>query len=203
MKLYTRTGDKGQTSVKGGRVRKDDSRVEAYGTVDELNSFVGQAAAVAAAAGLQELVEELLEIQQELFDCGSDLAFADPNGRELKMAPASAVRLEGWIDAHSDAAPAIRKFILPGGSEVSALLHVCRTVCRRAERRIVTLAEELQVHEPVQTYMNRLSDYFFAAARSANAKLGVPDTEYVRSADVFRNKSDDRKERQEGNDGTS
>ncbi|MBP3962065.1 cob(I)yrinic acid a,c-diamide adenosyltransferase [Paenibacillus lignilyticus] len=191
MKLYTRTGDSGDTSVKGGRVRKDDSRVEAYGTVDELNSFVGQAAAIAVRDGLSELAAELTEIQQELFDCGSDLAFADPSGRDLKLTDASALRLESWIDVHTAASPEIKRFILPGGSEVSAMLHVCRTVCRRAERRIVTLAAEVPVHPPVSTYMNRLSDYFFAAARFANVKLGIPDTEYIRSADVFRTKSND------------
>ncbi|MBM7566773.1 cob(I)yrinic acid a,c-diamide adenosyltransferase [Paenibacillus sacheonensis] len=187
MKLYTRTGDGGETSVKGGRVRKDDIRVEAYGTIDELNSFVGQAAALAAAAGqLDGLAAELLEIQQELFDCGSDLAFRDPAGRDLKLTPEAAERLEGWIDAHTDAAPEITRFILPGGSEVSAVLHVCRTVCRRAERRAVTLSAEVEVPAPVMTYLNRLSDYFFAAARAANARLGVEDTAYIRSADVFR-----------------
>ncbi|QHT62650.1 cob(I)yrinic acid a,c-diamide adenosyltransferase [Paenibacillus lycopersici] len=187
MKLYTRTGDEGQTSVKGGRVRKDDSRVEAYGTIDELNCFVGQAAAVAAATGqLDGLVAELLEIQQELFDCGSDLAFRDPKGRELKLTEEASVRLEGWIDAHTAAAPPITRFILPGGSEASALLHVCRTVGRRAERRAVTLSAEVEVPAPVMMYLNRLSDYFFAAARAANAKLGVEDTAYIRSADVFR-----------------
>lgn len=187
MKLYTRSGDGGKTSVIGGRVSKDDSRVEAYGTLDELNSFVGQAAAVAAKTGvLDELVQELLEIAQELFDCGSDLAFVDPEGRTFKITAEPAVRLEGWIDAHVDQAPEITKFILPGGSETSALLHVCRTVCRRAERRIVTLTADMPINEDVLKYINRLSDYFFAAARSANAKLGVPDTEYVRSADVFK-----------------
>lgn len=187
MRLYTRTGDKGQTSVKGGRVSKDDIRVEAYGTIDELNCFVGQAAAVAGATGqLDELVQELVEIQQELFDCGSDLAFADPEGRQFKMSEEPVVRLENWIDAHIEASPVITRFILPGGSEVSALLHVCRTVCRRAERRVVTLAAGAAINEAVQKYINRLSDYFFAAARSANAKLGQQDTEYVRSAEVFR-----------------
>lgn len=186
MKLYTRTGDAGQTSVKGGRVRKDDSRVEAYGTIDELNSFVGQAAAAAAREGLGEMAAELMEIQQELFDCGSDLAFRDPAGREFKLTPEASARLEGWIDAHVAAAPEITRFILPGGSEMSALLHVCRTVCRRAERRAVTLSADIAVHEPVMMYLNRLSDYFFAAARAANAKLGVQDTEYIRSAEVFR-----------------
>ncbi|WP_274652650.1 cob(I)yrinic acid a,c-diamide adenosyltransferase [Paenibacillus humicola] len=187
MKLYTRTGDGGKTSVKGGRVRKDDIRVEAYGTIDELNAFVGQAAAAAAADGnLEQLAAELLEIQQELFDCGSDLAFADPEGKAYKMTAEPVQRLEAWIDAHIAAAPEVTRFILPGGSAVSALLHVCRTVCRRAERRAVTLAAGLPVNEDVLKYINRLSDYFFAAARSANAKLGVADTEYVRSAEVFR-----------------
>ena len=187
MRLYTRTGDEGQTSVKGGRVRKDDIRVEAYGTIDELNSFVGQTAAAAAAAGgLDEMTAELLEIQQELFDCGSDLAFADPDGKRYKMTAEPAVRLEAWIDAHVASAPEVTRFILPGGSGVSALLHVCRTVCRRAERRVVTLSGELAINMDALKYLNRLSDYFFAAARSANAKLGVADVEYVRSAEVFR-----------------
>lgn len=186
MKLYTRTGDKGQTSLKGGRVRKDDIRVEAYGTIDELNGFVGQAAAEAAKhAELAEMAGWLIDIQQELFDCGSDLAFAAP-GAPMKMDAEPAVRLEGWIDRYVTEAPEITKFILPGGSPVAALLHVCRTVCRRAERRVVSLAAEHEINAEVLTYLNRLSDFFFAAARVANAKLGVADTEYVRSADVFR-----------------
>jgi cob(I)alamin adenosyltransferase len=174
--------------VKGGRVRKDDIRVEAYGTIDELNSFVGQAAAAAVAAGLDGLAAELLEIQQELFDCGSDLAFADPEGRTFKMTAEPVARLETWIDAHVAAAPEVTRFILPGGSSVAALLHVCRTVCRRAERRVVALSGQLPINTDVQKYINRLSDYFFAAARAANAKLGIPDVEYVRSAEVFRKK---------------
>lgn len=187
MKLYTRTGDEGKTSVIGGRVSKDDYRVEAYGTIDELNAFVGQAAAVALATGqLDEMSAELVEVQHELFDCGSDLAFADSTGKTFKMTAEPALRIEGWIDAHTEAVPAITRFILPGGSEVSALLHVCRTVCRRAERRVVTLSGELPINRNVLKYMNRLSDYFFAAARTANAKLNVPDTEYIRSAEVFR-----------------
>lgn len=186
MKLYTRTGDNGQTSLIGGRVRKDDVRVEAYGTIDELNSFVGQAAAEAAKhAELTEMAGWLVDIQQELFDCGSDLAYA-ALGAPLKIAAEPAARLEGWIDQYIAEAPEITRFILPGGSSVSALLHVCRTVCRRAERRVVTLAAEHPINHEVLTYLNRLSDFFFAAARVANAKLGVPDTEYVRSAEVFR-----------------
>lgn len=189
MKIYTRTGDKGQTSLIGGRVSKDDIRVEAYGTIDELNAFVGQAAAEAAKhAELKDMAELLVDIMQELFDCGSDLAYASP-GAPLKMTDEPAARLEAMIDQYTDEAPEITKFILPGGSSVSALLHVCRTVCRRAERRVVTLAAEHPANPEVQKYLNRLSDFFFAAARAANAKLGVPDTEYVRSANVFRKSS--------------
>ena len=187
MKLYTKTGDSGQTSLIGGRVRKDDSRVEAYGTIDELNCFVGQTAAEAAKHDeLAELSERLIEIMQELFDCGSDLAYAK-EGSPLKISAEPAVRLEGWIDQYIAEAPELTRFILPGGSSVSALLHVCRTVCRRAERRVVTLSAEHPINVDVLAYLNRLSDFFFAAARVANAKLGVPDTEYVRSAEVFRN----------------
>jgi cob(I)alamin adenosyltransferase len=189
MKIYTRTGDKGQTSLIGGRVSKDDIRVEAYGTIDELNAFVGQAAAEAAKhAELKDMAELLVDIMQELFDCGSDLAYASP-GAPLKMTDEPAARLEATIDQYTEEAPEITKFILPGGSPVSALLHVCRTVCRRAERRVVTLAAEHPANPEVQKYLNRLSDFFFAAARAANAKLGVPDTEYVRSANVFRKSS--------------
>lgn len=186
MKLYTKTGDSGQTSLIGGRVRKDDVRVEAYGTIDELNCFVSLAAAGAEKHGeLAEMAALLIDIGQELFDCGSDLAYA-VEGAPLKISGEPAVRLENWIDKYSTEAPEITKFILPGGSSVSAQLHVCRTVCRRAERRVVTLAAEHPINQEVLKYLNRLSDFFFAAARVANAKLGVPDIEYVRSAEVFR-----------------
>ncbi|EXX85918.1 ATP:cob(I)alamin adenosyltransferase [Paenibacillus darwinianus] len=186
MRLYTRTGDAGQTSLKGGRVRKDDARVEAYGTIDELNSFIGQTAAVLIRSGkFDDMAAQLAEIQQELFDCGSDLAFANEPS-VYKMGAEPAARLESEIDAYITQAPELARFILPGGSEAAALLHVCRTVCRRAERRCVTLAAEHNVNAHAVTYLNRLSDYFFAAARVANARLGVPDVEYVRSANVFR-----------------
>ncbi|WP_020617579.1 cob(I)yrinic acid a,c-diamide adenosyltransferase [Paenibacillus daejeonensis] len=188
MKIYTRSGDKGQTSLIGGRVSKDDARVEAYGTLDELNAFVGHAAAVARKSEeLASLELQLQEIMQELFDCGSDLAFADEKQPVYKMTGQPTLRLEGWIDELDQLAPEITRFILPGGSEVAALLHVCRTVCRRAERRIVTLAGAGHpVNSDVIAYVNRLSDYFFAAARAANAMLQVEDVAYERSADVFR-----------------
>lgn len=189
MKIYTRTGDKGTTSVIGGRVPKDDARVEAYGTTDELNAFVGQAAASLAreeAADWGPLPEELAVIQQELFDCGSDLSYANPEPGKMKVTAEMTERLEAWIDRHEAELPPIERFILPGGSEAAALLHVCRTVCRRAERRIVTLAASGQPYpEETLRYINRLSDYFFTAARRANALLGVSDVEYERGARVF------------------
>lgn len=201
MKLYTRTGDKGTTTVIGGKVNKDDERVEAFGTIDELNAFVGQAAAIARTAAAADaateaaetvrafearLREELTVIQHELFDCGSDLSYAAPAPEQLKVGAALAERLEVWIDRHEAGNPPIARFILPGGTATAAALHVCRTVCRRAERAVVTLAATGRPCPPeVAKYLNRLSDYFFAAARAANAKAGVQDVEYERGAAVF------------------
>lgn len=188
MQLYTKTGDKGETSLIGGRVSKDDIRVEAYGTIDELNSFVGLAQVEAIQHdSLSELASQLIDIQHELFDCGSDLAYAR-EGAPLKLNAEPAKRLEGLIDRYTQEAPEITRFILPGGSRLSSQLHVCRTVCRRAERRVVTLSRVHPINQEVLIYLNRLSDYFFAAARAVNAKLDVPDTEYARSAEVFRNR---------------
>ncbi|WP_322903274.1 cob(I)yrinic acid a,c-diamide adenosyltransferase [Paenibacillus campi] len=186
MNIYTRTGDEGQTSVIGGRVRKDDLRVEAYGTIDELNSFVGQAAALAVEQSLSDLRDDLIHIQQELFDCGSDLAFVELAEDRYKVDAALATRLEQWIDRYEEENPALERFILPGGSALAASLHVCRTVCRRAERRVVTLAATYAINPAVRQYLNRLSDYFFVIARTANVRAGVADVEYVRSARVFR-----------------
>ncbi|GIP17037.1 Cob(I)yrinic acid a,c-diamide adenosyltransferase [Paenibacillus montaniterrae] len=188
MKLYTRGGDKGMTSLIGGRVMKTDTKVEAYGTIDELNSFVGLAAAKAAAVeATQPLAEQLYDIMQELFDAGADLAYASP-GHPYKLNEAAVSRLEQWIDEHTAAAPELSKFILPGGSELSAALHICRTVCRRAERRTVALLQQEEINQSVLAYLNRLSDYLFAAARAANVCLGVEDTQYIRSANVFKGK---------------
>ncbi len=186
MNIYTRTGDEGQTSVIGGRVRKDDIQVEAYGTIDELNSFVGQAAAMALEDQLSDLREDLIQIQQELFDCGSDLAFVQLSVDRYKVDASLSERLEQWIDRYESENPALERFILPGGSALAATLHVCRTVCRRAERRVVTLAAEQAINPAVRQYLNRLSDYFFVVARTANVRAGVADVEYVRSARVFR-----------------
>jgi len=194
MKLYTRTGDEGRTSViGGGRVAKDDPRVEAYGTIDELNACVGLAAAwaaVQAAGEWGDLAERLAQIQHELFDCGSDLSYAAPEPSKMKVTPGMTEKLERWIDEYEASNPPIRRFILPGGSEFAARLHVCRTVCRRAERRVAALAAVAPCPAEVGRYLNRLSDFFFAAARTANARLQTPDVEYERGAEVFRRRPD-------------
>ncbi|MCH1642316.1 cob(I)yrinic acid a,c-diamide adenosyltransferase [Paenibacillus timonensis] len=188
MSIYTRTGDQGQTSVIGGRVSKDDAQVEAYGSIDELNSFVGQAASLSDEETFGDLRKELMQIQQELFDCGSDLAYVQLSESRYKVTPELAERLEAWIDRHQSENPPLEKFILPGGTPLAATLHVCRTVCRRAERRAVTLGQMKEINAEVLTYLNRLSDYFFAAARTANHRRQVADIEYVRSRKVFGNK---------------
>lgn len=186
MRIYTRTGDKGQTSIIGGRVDKDDVRVEAYGTVDEVNCFVGQAMTELDGEVFKDVIDDLEKIQHELFDCGGDLANVSAK-RELKLGQESIDYLESRIDEFIEEAPELERFILPGGSKPSASIHIARTVSRRAERLIVKLIKtEEKVPEVCLQYMNRLSDYFFALARVINFRLQVKDVEYVRSAKVFR-----------------
>ncbi len=186
MRIYTRTGDKGQTSIIGGRVDKDDVRVEAYGTVDEVNCFVGQAMTELDGKVFKDVLDDLEKIQHELFDCGGDLANVSAK-RELKLGQEAIDYLESRIDEFIEEAPELERFILPGGSKPSASIHIARTVSRRAERLIVTLIKtEEKVPEVCLQYMNRLSDYFFALARVINFRLQVKDVEYVRSAKVFR-----------------
>lgn len=192
MKIYTKTGDKGQTSLIGGRVDKDSLRVEAYGTMDELNSFVGKAMTELDPEKFADLLVDLEAIQNELFDGGGDLANVMKE-RHYKLSDEPIEVLEKRIDELMEEAPPLEKFILPGGSPASATLHIARTITRRAERLTVTLMKaEEDVPGTVQRYLNRLSDYFFVAARIVNARLGVPDNEYVRSAKVFR--TDKKKE---------
>lgn len=193
MKIYTKTGDKGKTSLIGGRVDKDDLRVEAYGTMDELNSFVGKAMTELDSTTFRDLLEDLEAIQNELFDGGGDLSNVMKE-RHYKLAEESIEVLEQRIDELMEEAPALEKFILPGGSPASATLHIARTVTRRAERKTVTLMKsEEDVSPVVVRYLNRLSDYFFVAARIANSRIGIPDNEYVRSAKVFRTGTTDKK----------
>jgi len=187
MNIYTRTGDKGKTSIIGGRVDKDDFRVEAYGTIDELNAIIGKAMTELDAEKFKDLLDDLEKIQNELFDGGGDLANVMKE-RHYKLADEAIEEMEARIDVLMSEAPELQKFVLPGGSPAAATLHIARTVTRRAERLTVTLlknAEEGDVSPVVQRYLNRLSDYLFAAALVVNARLGVPNNEYVRSANVF------------------
>ncbi|MRX71043.1 cob(I)yrinic acid a,c-diamide adenosyltransferase [Bacillus lacus] len=187
MNLYTRTGDKGKTSIIGGRVDKDDLRVEAYGTIDELNSFVGQAMTLLKEPAFQDIYQELEKVQHELFDCGGDLAVIHEKQKSPYKANEEMVKfLEERIDAYTAEAPPLQRFILPGGSPAAAAIHVARTVARRAERRTVSLQKETEIHSVVPKYLNRLSDYFFAAARVINYRSSLNDIEYERSAVVFK-----------------
>ncbi|WHY02974.1 cob(I)yrinic acid a,c-diamide adenosyltransferase [Neobacillus sp. DY30] len=186
MRLYTRTGDKGKTSIIGGRVDKDDIRVEAYGTVDEVNCFVGQVVTQLDPEIFKDVLADLEKVQHELFDCGGDLANVSEK-RELKLQKESIDYLETKIDEYIQEAPELERFILPGGTKPAASIHIARTVTRRAERLVVTLMKnDDKTPELALKYLNRLSDYFFALARVVNFRLNVKDVEYVRSANVFR-----------------
>jgi len=180
MKIYTRTGDQGETSTRGSRVPKDDARVEAYGSTDELNCFIGQAILELNEDMYADLKRDLIEIQHELFDCGADLSLARPDEDKYIVRHHRVERLENLIDRYAEECPPFRRFILPGGTRAAAALHVCRAVCRRAERAIVRLGRREPINDAVRIYMNRLSDFFFIAARVANARAGVTDVEYVR-----------------------
>lgn len=173
--LYTRTGDDGTTSLVGGaRAKKNSARLEAYGTIDELNSNLGYIAADIRADS--ELQGQLKEIQNELFNIGAYLATRPESGTKPACQSLTASKmnqLEGWIDALDEQTPKINAFVLPGGSELAAKTHVARTICRRAERRILDLAEEEYVDPQVTAYINRLSDYLFIAARYINFMRGV------------------------------
>lgn len=194
MKLYTRTGDEGKTSVIGGRLDKDHIRVEAYGTTDELNSFVGLAVTKLDQTLFPDILGELEKIQHELFDCGGDLALVSTK-YPYKASDEMVTFLEERIDAYIVEAPELEKFILPGGSEAAAIVHVCRTVTRRAERLVVQLQKIDDTNPIVLKYLNRLSDYFFAIARVINHRYGVKDVEYERSALVFRDKKGKKEEK--------
>jgi cob(I)alamin adenosyltransferase len=186
MRLYTRTGDKGKTSIIGGRVDKDDIRVEAYGTVDEVNCFVGQVMTELDAESFKDVLADLEKIQHELFDCGGDLANISDK-IEYKLHNDAIDYLEKKIDEYIQEAPELERFILPGGTKPAASIHIARTVTRRAERLVVSLMKnDEKTPDLALKYLNRLSDYFFALARVVNYRLNVKDVEYVRSAKVFR-----------------
>jgi cob(I)alamin adenosyltransferase len=176
-RVYTRSGDTGQTSLVGGqRLAKNDLRIEAYGSIDELNSFVGLARESAREAGLAELEEILLRVQHELFNAGSILATLpeDVHPKQARITGAEAEQLEREIDAMNDSLLRLRSFVLPGGCRLNAELHVCRTVCRRAERICVAMGDRADP-ETVK-YLNRLSDALFVWSRWASRKLGAEET---------------------------
>jgi cob(I)alamin adenosyltransferase len=179
VKIYTRTGDSGDTALfDGSRVPKSDRRVAAYGDVDELNAWIGLAAAGIADADVRE---KLLRVQKDLFALGARLA--DPRHRIAGRVTKAAVtdeditRLESWIDGFDADLEPLRRFVLPGGSEVGAALHVARTICRRAERVMVELGANAFENELLR-YINRLSDLLFTMARAVNRRAGVAEVEW-------------------------
>jgi cob(I)alamin adenosyltransferase len=181
-KIYTRRGDDGSTGLFGGpRVRKDDLRVAAYGDVDELNSALGVAREELPEGDLRALIDDL---QSELFTLGAQLATPDMEAapKEVPRITAQQIeRLEREIDRLTEQLPPMRNFILPGGSRAGAALHFSRTVCRRAERKMVELAESAPVPQETLAYVNRLSDLLFVMARAANLRAGGREIPWVPS----------------------
>lgn len=178
MKIYTKTGDAGTTSLFGGkRLGKDDLRIETYGTIDELNSFVGLLNAYLYDDKLKNI---LFNVQNRLFDMGSALA-CDPEKPllTLDIQESDIVLLEDEMDNMEQALEPLRNFILPGGSPAVSYAHICRTVCRRAERRVISLSRESQVDSMIVKYLNRLSDYFFILGRFIAKESGVSEILWV------------------------
>lgn len=178
MKIYTKTGDKGDTSLFGGqRVPKDALRIEAYGTVDELNSMLG----IVRSDNEDKEIDGILDrVQNELFDLGADLATPRSlDSKQIKrIEPRHSEHLEAMIDTLEAHLKPLKTFILPGGSPVAARLHFARTVCRRAERTIVRLSRNEDIGEGITIYLNRLSDLLFVMARYANHIAGVSETKW-------------------------
>ncbi|MCL4197649.1 MAG: cob(I)yrinic acid a,c-diamide adenosyltransferase [Phycisphaerales bacterium] len=189
MKLYTRTGDDGTTGLHGGaRVPKTDPRVEAFGQCDELNAALGVARCAADATRDALIVECLDELQHLLFEIGADLATPTQSAARRKVSPVTetdVAKLERWIDAAVERVEAQKSFILPGGTELAARLHVARTICRRAERRVIALSEAPvsdpapEVPSPNVVYLNRAGDLLFALARLANHNAGAADVPWT------------------------
>ncbi len=181
MKLYTRTGDDGTTGLfSGARVSKDHPRIEAYGTVDELNSWIGLAATACDPSKPFEvrLTAIFAEIQSRLFDIGADLATPEGSSNESKITridDGQVAETEQWIDETESGNTPMRHFVMPGGTELACRLHVARTVCRRAERLMVALSHSEPVTPAAIRYVNRISDLLFAAARRVNRESGVAD----------------------------
>lgn len=181
-RVYTRTGDDGTTGLVGGtRVPKDSQRIESYGAIDELNAIIGVARACnreeAPHAGRERLERILLQIQNDLFDLGSELATPPHAFREgmFRIGREEIDRIESWIDECQETLAPLRSFVLPGGGRVSAVLHHARAVCRRAEREILRLSREQDLGEHVLPYVNRLGDLLFVLARWVGKQQGEPE----------------------------
>jgi len=193
VKIYTRTGDGGSTGLFGGpRVTKDDCRIEAYGTVDELSAVLGLVRSTEITPEMDRAIER---IQHELFSIGAELATPEPDRFDLRViGPRHIATLESWIDAAEQGLPPLKTFILPGGTKACAHLHLARSVCRRAERRLVTLQQACEraveraedsaslVSQDLGIYLNRLSDLLFVLARKSNHDSGLPDVPWVKPA---------------------
>lgn len=179
MKIYTRTGDEGQTALfAGGRVSKGHARLYAYGSVDELNTIIG----LALAAGIDDALRTVLErVQSELFIVGADLAtpLAAQSKSMVRITPDLVAQLEQEIDVWDETLPALKNFILPGGSLTGGFLHQARTVCRRAERWAVMVQESETINAEVLRYLNRLSDWLFVLARVTNYRAGHPEMTWL------------------------
>jgi cob(I)alamin adenosyltransferase len=183
MKIYTKTGDAGETGLfAGARVRKDDVRIEAYGTVDELNAALGLARSEPLPAEIDQTLER---VQSELFSVGAELATPQPEKHGLALIGEPHIALlERAIDNLEAGLPPLRNFILPSGSRGGSLLHVARSICRRAERRVVTLASspETEISLRIIRYLNRLGDYLFVAARFANIEARAAEIPWQKPA---------------------
>jgi len=173
VKIYTKTGDAGETGLfGGGRVPKDDPRVSAYGEVDELNATIGFAAALEPAGFESDFIEA---IQRDLFAIGAELATPKASKVREQVGAERVSAIEAMIDKHEVNLPALKNFILPGGTTKAAALHVARTTCRRAERAVVSLARDEQINPVIVHYLNRLSDLLFVLARAVNKQAGRAD----------------------------
>lgn len=174
MKIYTKTGDEGLTSLIGGhRVSKNNSRLEAYGTLDELSSFIG---VLINRLSDEEDIDFLISIQNDLFILGTDLATIGKTVTQV-----FAEKIESEIDKIQPTLPELCCFVLPRGSEGAVFAHVCRTICRRAERRIVTLSETEEINAEILQYINRLSDYFFLLSRKCNHIAGIGEKKWEKT----------------------
>ena len=176
MKIYTKKGDQGKTGLIGGtRVSKDDMKIEAYGTVDELNAFIGL---LRDSVENKNYSEQLIEIQDRLFTAGSILAVGD-SGTKMKLpslCEEDITTLEKWIDDMDTNLPEMKSFVLPGGHQAVSICHITRTTCRRAERRVVSLSQHSNIDKLLLRYFNRLSDYLFTLGRTLANELNIEET---------------------------